>query len=253
MANTKSKSVQYEDIERIFGQKFGKLTALPICFVEDIQENGKINPHKRKYIIKCKCDCGNYYYTNKDQLLNDKVHSCGCEKSQRLSEMNSFYSQKYEDKDSQPSSLYNSLYHSWTAMKHRCLSENDEHYEYYGGRGIVIYDDWLDYNKFKQWALQNGWKNGLTIDRKDFNGNYEPSNCRWVTMKTQHNNTSRSKMLTYHGKTQSLRLWCDELHLDYGKTKARINACDMTVEEAFERLPYESHEAFLIRKACNES
>ncbi len=244
-------TVQYEDIEPMFGQKFGKLTVLPIVFIEDIRdENGKIINSKRQYVLKCKCDCGNYYYANRLQLLNDRVHSCGCEKKQRLSEINATYSKKYSDCDSQPTSKYNQLYHSWGAMRHRCLSENDIHYKNYGGRGITIYEDWLNYEKFKEWALQSGWQPNLTIDRIDYNGNYEPSNCRWITQKEQTNNTSGNKMITYNGKTQSLAMWCEELNLPYGRTKARFNACDMTPEEAFERRLYESHESYLLRKAC---
>lgn len=90
MNNRKSKrGIQYKDIESMFGNKYGKLTVLPIVYVEDVRDiNDEIDIHKRKYILKCKCDCGNYYYANRLQLLSDKVHSCGCEKSQRLAQMN---------------------------------------------------------------------------------------------------------------------------------------------------------------------
>lgn len=246
----KNRNIEYSDIEQMFGKRFGKLVVLPFCFVEDVQNtDGKIIAKKRKYILKCQCDCGNTYYTNHNQLLNDRVHSCGCEKKQRLSEMNKQMS-KYDNADSQSYSPYNKLYHSWCAMKHRCLFSNDEHYKYYGGRGITIYQEWLDYNNFKEWALNNGWNNNLTIDRIDYNGNYEPNNCRWITQKEQTNNTGNNKMLTYKNKTQSLSMWCEELNLPYDRTKQRLNECGMTVEEAFERKLYESHEAYLIRKAC---
>lgn len=248
MANKKSKrGLQYEDIEAMFGNKYGKLTVLPIVYVEDIRDaDGSIDIHKRKYILKCKCDCGNYYYANRLQLLSDKVHSCGCEKAEKLAQMNR-NNKKYEDSDSQTHSIYNGLYRSWTAMCHLCLSENDEHYEYYGGRGIKITDEWLEYSNFKTWALDNGWSSGLTIDRMDSNGNYEPNNCRWVNMDIQHNNTSRNKMLEYRGKTQSLADWSRELGIDYDVTKARL-ALGMSVSEAFERKKYESREEYLRRK-----
>ena len=251
--DNKTRTVEYTDIEKMFGQRFGKLVVLPYCFVEDIRDtDGKIIPSKRQYILKCQCDCGNIYYANRFQLLNDKLHSCGCEKSQRMVQMNKTYSQKYSDCDSQSTSKYNQLYNSWSAMKNRCLSVNNTHYEYYGGRGITICDEWLDYENFKSWALQNGWDNNLTIDRIDYNGNYEPNNCRWITQKEQTNNTSFNKMITYHNKTQSLAMWCEELGLNYGRIKARLNSCEMSVEEAFERRLYESHESYLIRKACEK-
>jgi len=248
LSNKKSKrGIQYEDIESMFGKKYGKLTVLPIVYVEDIRDaNGEIDIHKRKYILKCKCDCGNYYYANRLQLLSDKVHSCGCEKAQRLAQMNR-ENKKYEDSDSQTSSIYNNLYNSWHAMCHRCLNSNDVHYQYYGGRGITVTEEWLDYNNFKEWALKNNWNSELTIDRIDSNGNYEPSNCRWVDMDVQHNNTRRNKILNYKGKTQSLADWVRELHLDYSSTKARL-ALGMSTEEAFERKKYESREEYLRRK-----
>lgn len=254
MAKRERQVVQYEEIEKLFDKRFGRLTVLPCCFVEDIQDsNGKIIPNKRKYILKCKCDCGNYYYTSRMNLLLDKVHSCGCLHSEITAEKNRLSSTKYSDADSQSYSKYNGLYHSWSAMKNRCTSESNVKYKYYGGRGITICDEWSDYENFKSWALSNGWKEGLTLDRIDSDKNYEPSNCRWVTMKTQQNNKRNNKMLTYKGKTQTLSEWVDELGLNYDRVKARLNDCNMTVEEAFERRLFESHDSYMIRKACEEA
>ena len=80
--DNKTRTVEYADIEKMFGQRFGKLVVLPCCFVEDIRDtDGKIISSKRQYILKCQCDCGNTYYANRFRLLNDKLHSCGCEKN----------------------------------------------------------------------------------------------------------------------------------------------------------------------------
>lgn len=80
------------------------------------------------------------------------------------------------------------LHRIWTEMKTRCLNQNDCHYKWYGARGISVCDEWLDFVPFSEWALSNGYKDDLTIDRIDNDGNYEPSNCRWITQSEQCKN-----------------------------------------------------------------
>ena len=119
-------------------------------------------------------------------------------------------------------------------MLHRCYKETDEHYDYYGGRGIKVCDDWHNFETFQEWALANGYADNLTIDRLDGNKDYCPDNCSWATMTVQNNHKSDTKWLTYKGKTQSLSDWCRELGLDYFRTKARLNSLGWSVEDAFE-------------------
>lgn len=132
----------------------------------------------------------------------------------------------------------------FNGMKRRCYNTNECNYEIYGGRGITICDEWMNsemfdwrttkgYVAFKQWALSNGYKEGLTIDRIDVNKGYSPENCRWVTKKEQANNTRRNHFVTYNGKTQTMKEWCDELGLDYKKTNLRIVRYKWSVEKAF--------------------
>ena len=137
----------------------------------------------------------------------------------------------------------------YVSMKQRCYNPKHDHYKYYGARGITICDEWLNpeiihlgcrgrftkgYQAFKEWALENGYADNLTIDRIDVNGNYEPSNCRWITLKEQSNNTRRNHLVTYKGKTQTLTQWSEELGFNYNRVKMRLNKLHWSVEKAFE-------------------
>lgn len=97
------------------------------------------------------------------------------------------------------------IYRVWCSMKSRCYNENNPSFPYYGGRGIVLCNDWKnDFGAFNQWAMNNGYQDGLTIDRIDNNKGYFPENCRWVTQKIQNRNYSRNHLLTYNGETMCL-------------------------------------------------
>lgn len=110
-------------------------------------------------------------------------------------------------------------------MKYRCSQPKYDKYKYYGGRGIEVCSDWADsFNSFEQWALENGYAEGLTLDRIDNDGDYEPENCRWVTLKEQANNRSTNHMLTYNGKTQSIQKWSEELDISSTMLEQRIKA-----------------------------
>lgn len=99
-------------------------------------------------------------------------------------------------------------------MKTRCYNKNFMYYCNYGGKGIKICDEWKnDFSKFYKWAINNGYKEGLTIDRINNDGNYEPLNCRWVTRKKQNNNMNKNIIINYNGKKQTISEWADELNL----------------------------------------
>lgn len=140
----------------------------------------------------------------------------------------------------------NRIYH---CMRTRCLNPNFKEFKHYGGRGITICKEWVNpeiialgrhgratkgWLAFKNWAMLNGYKDDLTLDRIDNNKGYSPDNCRWVTMKVQCNNTRRNHLITYKGKTQSLLSWCNELGLNYSTVRARLNEYHWTIERALE-------------------
>lgn len=129
------------------------------------------------------------------------------------------------------------IYHTYWAMIERCTRTYCKAYEKYGAKGIKVCDEWLDkehgFETFYEWAMQNGYSDDLTLDRIDSKGNYEPSNCRWATYKTQNNNISRNRLITYNGKTQTMAQWADELGIPYQRINTRINVQKRSVEEAF--------------------
>ena len=119
-------------------------------------------------------------------------------------------------------------------MKTRTTNKNCPEYKNYGGRGIKICDEWLsDFRKFYYWSINNGYKDELTIDRIDVNGNYEPSNCRWTTQKVQQNNRTNNHNITYNGETHTMKQWAERLGIKYKTLERRINAYHLTIEKAF--------------------
>lgn len=100
------------------------------------------------------------------------------------------------------------LYQVWVAMKSRCLNPNNKRWGRYGGRGIRVCDHWSDnYWAFHQWAMANGYGDGMSIDRIDPNGNYSPYNCQWIPLEEQAKNRCRKRLITAFGETKTLSEW----------------------------------------------
>lgn len=114
------------------------------------------------------------------------------------------------------------LFKIWSGMKQRCLNKNAPNYHLYGGKGIKICDEWMDFSVFANWAIDNGYTNSLTLDRQDNNGNYEPSNCRWVTQKTQCRNRSNNTIYTFNGCSMTLAEWSEKLNIPKSTISERI-------------------------------
>ena len=128
------------------------------------------------------------------------------------------------------------LYAVWCCMKERCNNSHNKRYCYYGGRGIKVCPEWSEsFSAFREWALENGYREGLTIDRINSNGNYEPSNCRWATRAQQNRNYSRNHMITYRGETKCLSDWADEFGINRATVLFRIKS-GKTLDEVFSKV-----------------
>lgn len=115
------------------------------------------------------------------------------------------------------------LFRIWAHIKDRCFNVNNDAYKNYGARGIIMCSEWKnDFMSFYNWAIANGYNEVLTIDRKNNNGNYEPSNCRWISVKEQHRNTRRNTFLCYNGKKKCVSEWAEILRISKETLYARI-------------------------------
>ena len=116
------------------------------------------------------------------------------------------------------------LYRVWHNMKTRCYNKREKSYINYGGRGITVCDEWVnDYLKFHRWAHDNGYREELTIDRKNNDGNYEPSNCRWSTHMEQQQNTRQTRIITARGESLSVSAWARRCGIHETTLRERIS------------------------------
>lgn len=134
------------------------------------------------------------------------------------------------------------LYNIYRGMIQRCYNKNNKDYKYYGQCGISVYGNWRnDFMNFYNWSMSNGYKKGLTIDRIDVNGNYEPNNCRWVSQYEQQNNRTNNLIVFYNNKKQTLTKWIKELNLknSYSTIYKRLVKYGYDVYDAFYTQQYE--------------
>ena len=149
------------------GQRFGRLTV--------VDQLPAIN---KRTMWLCKCDCGNEASVDAQNLHTGHTQSCGCLRRERLSKASTTHGKRNTR-----------LYSIWNHMKTRCRTKSYHAFRHYGGRGIRVCDEWLnDFQAFYDWAMANGYRDDLSIDRIDSDGNYSPDNCRWSTMAEQNKN-----------------------------------------------------------------
>lgn len=168
-----------------------------------------IDNYGRRYKkVECLCDCGKTTIVRVNDFMGGRVKSCGCYKVLVRAKENSVKSNPDVKR----------LYSVWNCMKTRCYNKSNPYYKDYGGRGITVCKEWLEkFRTFEKWALDNGYDSKAefgkcTIDRIDVNGDYEPSNCRWISIKEQQNNKRNTIYLDIFGEKMTL----NEVSAKYG-------------------------------------
>lgn len=193
------------------GQKFGRLLVIE-----------RAGSSRGSITYLCKCDCGKKVIVPTGSLRSGNTKSCGCLSRDLLLERRTKHGK-----------CGTRLYRIWKNMKARCLYKCVQTYKHYGGRGITVCDEWANsYSVFEEWAIANGYRDDLTIDRVDVNGNYCAENCKWVSMLEQANNTRKNHYIEFNGEMRTLSEWARLLNMPYSKLKYRIDA-GWDLEEAF--------------------
>lgn len=200
----------------ITGEKFGRLEVISLAFSDK----------HNTWHWNCKCDCGRLVTVSGCNLRIGATRSCGC-----------FVSENARIASKTHGECYTQLYHVWEKIKARCNNPNEKSYKNYGGRGIKICEEWLDYISFRDWAKENGYEAQLTIDRIDNNLGYFPGNCRWVTNAENQKNKRNTRFVTFRGKIKTLSDWARILEIPYSTLFGRLYSCGWSVEEAFSAPP----------------
>jgi hypothetical protein len=190
-------------LKDLTGARFGKLTVIE-----------RAPSQKGHTCWKCRCDCGGEIIAQSWLLRRGDYRSCGCFRNELLRQRRTTHGMSHTR-----------LFRIWAEMKKRCYNPKQGFYQDYGGRGITICKEWQsDFQAFYQWAIVSGYKDNLSIDRIDVNGNYTPDNCRWATRKEQANNTRRNHYVFYNGKTHTIAEWAEIIGISPKTIQSRLSS-----------------------------
>ena len=200
------------------GQRFDRLIVIGF----DKIKRGSSGKSVRYW--KCRCDCGNLVSVSTKNLRQQNTKSCGCLKTDYISEIN------YKHGKSKTR-----LYSIWKTMKKRCYYKKHSNYKNYGERGIIVCDEWLNergFENFASWSLANGYSEELTLDRIDTDGNYCPENCRWATWQEQQINRRNNRRFYYKGKNLLAKEWSNLMGIDLRILLNRLYTQNWSIERA---------------------
>lgn len=190
------------------GQRFDRLVVVK-----------SIGVRRRYNHYLCRCDCGNEVEVRSARLSSGNTRSCGCLRTERrinqLSKHGGYGTPTYQ---------------SWRRMKERCLNPENGSYPRYGGRGVTVCERWMSFKNFL--ADMGERPKGMTLERRDNDGNYEPDNCVWATPKQQARNRSDNRVITFQGETMILSDWADRTGISFGTLSGRLNKQHWSIERA---------------------
>lgn len=189
------------------GKRFGRLEVME-----------KVGSKNNNVYWLCKCDCGTVISKTTTQLTSLKSISCGCLRKDTTASLNKTHGMSNTR-----------IYNIWVDMKRRCDNPKRKHYERYGGRGINYCKEWNNFNTFYK-DMSITYKDNLEIDRINGDGNYEPSNCRWITHQQQLNNYSRNVFITIYGVTDTVKNMCTKYNSRYDNVVRHIKRGDDPLE-----------------------
>jgi hypothetical protein len=165
--------------------------------------------------VEAQCECGNTYFCQYQAIKNGKTKSCGCKRIET-------YRNAATKHGLATRGNVHPIYNSYKGMKDRCYNPNDKRYHNYLEKNVIVCEEWLnDFESFYEWAMLNGWQRGLSIDRKENKGIYEPNNCRWTTFTIQNRNRDFNVNITAFNETKCLQEWFYDLRCSVSASTIR--------------------------------
>ena len=165
---------------------------------------------------ECKCDCGNKTIVDGDKLRRNHTRSCGC---------------YHKDRNIKHGLHGSKIYNAYISMINRCYNEKNENYKNYGGRGITVCDRWK--SSLEDFISDMGESDkGLSIERIDTNGNYEPNNCKWATQKDQARNKRNNNIIEFNGEKMCESAWAEYLNIKRSTLRNRLTIRGWSIEKS---------------------